>query len=92
MRKFIGLSWFGIISAKTIFIVFWYSLYKFGWGKIGQPIDIKNNLIQFWSNTTVYIALVSALGLIIDVSGCFLEHESIMVPLNKWYVEVTEGL
>ena len=34
---------------------------------MGQPIDLKKSLIQFLYNTTVYIALVSAFGLLLGV-------------------------
>ena len=62
-----GLSWGVILSAKTIFIVDQFSLYNFYGYPIIYPINIQGLIIQFWSNTPVYIALVSALELIIDV-------------------------
>ena len=40
----------------------------------------------------MYIAIVSEFDLIIEVSDCFLAHQSIMVLLNRWAVEVSEHL
>ena len=48
-------------------------------------------MIQFWSNTPVYIALVSSLELLLEVSDCFLEHQSMRVLLKIWTVDVTES-
>ena len=39
-------------------------------------------MIQFLSNTDVYIALVSALGMLLYISDCLLAHQSTRVPLK----------
>ena len=72
-----------ILSAKIILIVAWLSLYIFDGGPMEWPIDLSKFLIQFLYNTPVYISLVSALELPLDVSGCFLAHQTMMIPLKR---------
>ena len=51
------LFWGVILSTMTIFIVAWFSLYKFDGDIIEYNIDLQKFLNQFWSNTPIYIAL-----------------------------------
>ena len=85
MRMSRGLNLGVILYDNNNFIVDWFSLYNFDEGPIGDPIGIQTFLIQFWYNNTVYIALVSDFELIIYVSDCFLENQSIVVPLERWF-------
>ena len=80
------------MSAIIILIFAWLSSYIFDGGPMGQPIDVNKCLNHFWSNTPLYIALVSAFELIIDVSDYLLAHQLIMVPLKRWTVEIIESL
>ena len=47
-------------------------------------------MIQFWSNTPVYIDLTSAFKFFWDVSNCFLVHQSMPMPLKRQAFEVTD--
>ena len=49
-------------------------------------------LIQFCFNTPVYLAIVYALWLLWYVSGLFLAHNSMVIPLKRWALEVTESM
>ena len=55
-------------------------------------MDLQQFLIQFWSNTPVKISLVFTLELLLGFLDCCLEHQYIMIPLKKWYSDVTERL
>ena len=59
---------------------------------MGLKIDINKFLTQFLSSTTVYIALVSALGLLLEVSNCFFGRHSMRVRLKICAIDVTESL
>ena len=91
-RKLIGCAWSVIQLAKTCLMVDWLYSYNFYGAPIGQPINLKKFLIQFLSNTHVYIALVSALKLLHEVSIFFLENQLTMVPLKMLSLDVTDRL
>ena len=59
---------------------------------MGLKIDINKFLTQFLSSTTVYIALVSALGMLLEVSNGFFGRQSMRVLLKICTIDVTESL
>ena len=49
-------------------------------------------LIQFLSNTPVYISLVYSMEIMWVILGCFLSHQYMLVLLKSWSVELIENL
>ena len=85
-------SWCVILLDRTCLMISWLSSYNFYGLPIVYPIDPQKFLIQSWSTIPLYIAIVSGLKLLWKVLVCFLEHQSIMAPLERWEVDVTERL
>ena len=77
-----GLDWGVILSAKTLLIVAWLSYYNFDGVPMGCPIGLKKFLIQFWSYTPVFIALVYTFELLPEVSDFFLAQQYMRVLLK----------
>ena len=67
------------VYSKTLFIAYWFSSYIFNGGPMRYPNDIEKFLIQFWSNTPVYIYIVTALELLWEISYFFLAHHTMAV-------------
>ena len=85
-------AWGVILLTKTILMVAWLYSYNLDGAPIGYPIYLQKYIIQFWSTTPVFIALVSALELIHRFLVCFLERQSNMMTLKRWAVDVTNIL
>ena len=75
----------GVIMSTNIILIFaCLSLYNFDGGLMGQTIDVYMVLIHFWSNTPVYIAIVSLFELLLNVLDFLRAHQFMTVPLKRW--------